>query len=45
LTARTNYVDVLHAQAIARIALLLAVGGDFDPDAVSPSLLSMRQPQ
>jgi NodT family efflux transporter outer membrane factor (OMF) lipoprotein len=45
LTTRTNYVDVLHAQAIARIALLLAVGGDFDPQAIAHSLFSMRQPQ
>jgi NodT family efflux transporter outer membrane factor (OMF) lipoprotein len=29
LRARTSYVDVLHSQALARIGLLLAVGGNF----------------
>jgi NodT family efflux transporter outer membrane factor (OMF) lipoprotein len=29
LNARTSYVDVLHSQAMARIGLLLAVGGNF----------------
>jgi NodT family efflux transporter outer membrane factor (OMF) lipoprotein len=29
LNARTSYVDVLHSQALARIGLLLAVGGNF----------------
>jgi outer membrane protein TolC len=29
LNARTSYIDVLHAQAMARIGLLLAVGGNF----------------
>jgi NodT family efflux transporter outer membrane factor (OMF) lipoprotein len=29
LSARTSYVDVLHSQAMARIGLLLAVGGNF----------------
>jgi outer membrane protein TolC len=29
LSARTSYVDVLHSQALARIGLLLAVGGNF----------------
>jgi NodT family efflux transporter outer membrane factor (OMF) lipoprotein len=33
LNARTSYVDVLHSQALARIGLLLAVGGDFTPRA------------
>ncbi len=31
LSARTAYVDVLHAQALARVSLLLAVGGSFEP--------------
>ncbi|HLA70216.1 MAG TPA: efflux transporter outer membrane subunit [Steroidobacteraceae bacterium] len=31
LSARTSYVDVLHSQALARIGLLLAVGGNFSP--------------
>jgi NodT family efflux transporter outer membrane factor (OMF) lipoprotein len=29
LNARTSYVDILHSQALARIGLLLAVGGNF----------------
>jgi NodT family efflux transporter outer membrane factor (OMF) lipoprotein len=29
LSARTSYIDVLHSQALARIGLLLAVGGNF----------------
>jgi NodT family efflux transporter outer membrane factor (OMF) lipoprotein len=33
LSARTSYVDVLHAQALARIGLLLAVGGNFSSRA------------
>lgn len=33
LQARTNYVDIVHAQAFARIALLIAVGGNFNPAA------------
>jgi NodT family efflux transporter outer membrane factor (OMF) lipoprotein len=33
LSARTSYVDVLHSQAMARIGLLLAVGGNFSPRA------------
>jgi NodT family efflux transporter outer membrane factor (OMF) lipoprotein len=33
LNARTTYVDVLHAQALARVSLLLAVGGSFEPPA------------
>jgi NodT family efflux transporter outer membrane factor (OMF) lipoprotein len=33
LNARTSYVDVLHAQALARIGLLLAVGGNFSSRA------------
>lgn len=31
LNARTSYADVLHAQALARVSLLLAVGGSFEP--------------
>jgi NodT family efflux transporter outer membrane factor (OMF) lipoprotein len=31
LSARTTYVEVVHAQALARVSLLLAVGGSFDP--------------
>ena len=30
LSARTTYVDVLHAQALARVSLLLATGGGFE---------------
>jgi NodT family efflux transporter outer membrane factor (OMF) lipoprotein len=30
LNARTTYVDVLHAQALARVSLLLATGGGFE---------------
>lgn len=30
LNARTTYVDILHQQALARVSLLLAVGGDFN---------------
>ena len=33
LNARTTFVDVQHSQAIARVSLLLATGGDFDPSA------------
>jgi len=33
LNARTTFVDVQHSQAIARVSLLLATGGDFDPAA------------
>jgi len=33
LSARTSYVEVVHAQAIARMTLLLAVGGSFSPPA------------
>lgn len=33
LNARTSYVDVLHSQAMARIGLLLAVGGNFSRNA------------
>jgi NodT family efflux transporter outer membrane factor (OMF) lipoprotein len=29
LNARTTYVDILHQQALARVSLLLAVGGNF----------------
>ena len=29
LNARTTFVDILHQQALARVSLLLAVGGDF----------------
>lgn len=30
LNARTTYIDVLHAQALARVSLLLATGGGFE---------------
>jgi outer membrane protein TolC len=30
LSARTTYIDVLHAQALARVSLLLATGGSFE---------------
>lgn len=33
LNARTSYVDILHAQALARVTLLIAVGGNFNPAA------------
>jgi len=33
LNARTTFVDVQHSQAIARVSLLLATGGDFDAAA------------
>ncbi len=33
LTARQTMVDILASQAIARVTLLLAVGGSFDPRA------------
>ncbi len=33
LNARTSFVDVLHAQAMARIGLLLALGGNFQSRA------------
>ncbi|MDR3417646.1 MAG: efflux transporter outer membrane subunit [Nevskia sp.] len=36
LTARREHVELVSAQAIARINLLLAVGGSFDPDAPLP---------
>lgn len=29
LNARTTYIDILHQQALARVSLLLAVGGNF----------------
>jgi NodT family efflux transporter outer membrane factor (OMF) lipoprotein len=32
LNARTTFVDILHQQALARVSLLLAVGGDFRAD-------------
>ena len=31
LTARQSMVDILTSQAVARVTLLLAVGGSFDP--------------
>ncbi|MET0498579.1 MAG: efflux transporter outer membrane subunit [Steroidobacteraceae bacterium] len=31
LSARTTFVDIQHQQALARVSLLLATGGDFDP--------------
>jgi outer membrane protein TolC len=31
LTARQTMVDILANQAVARVTLLLAVGGSFDP--------------
>lgn len=31
LNARMSYTDVVHAQAFARVSLLLAVGGSFNP--------------
>ena len=31
LTARQTMVDILASQAVARVTLLLAVGGSFDP--------------
>ena len=33
LSARVTFVDVQHQQALARVSLLLATGGDFDPPA------------
>jgi outer membrane protein TolC len=33
LTARQSMVDILASQAVARVTLLLAVGGSFDPRA------------
>jgi len=34
LNARTSYIDVAHAQALARVSLVLALGGDFQPQAL-----------
>ena len=34
LAARQSMVDILASQAVARVTLLLAVGGSFDPRAV-----------
>jgi len=31
LTARQSMVDIFASQAVARVTLLLAVGGSFDP--------------
>ncbi len=36
LSARRQRVDLLSAQAIARVTLLLALGGSFDPKAPAP---------
>jgi NodT family efflux transporter outer membrane factor (OMF) lipoprotein len=36
LDARTTFVDVAHQQALARVSLLLAVGGNFDPATLKP---------
>ncbi len=36
LETRSSYVDVLSAQATSRVALLLYVGGSFDPATLSP---------
>lgn len=47
LAARQSMVDILASQAVARVTVLLAVGGSFDPrgpGAVSPDLLSRVSP-
>jgi outer membrane protein TolC len=35
LNARRTQVDLVAAQAIARVTLLLALGGSFDPDSIN----------
>ncbi|HSZ08192.1 MAG TPA: hypothetical protein VK794_06635, partial [Steroidobacteraceae bacterium] len=42
LTARQTMVDIRTSQAVARVTLLLAVGGSFDPRA-SGSVAGARQ--
>ncbi|HEY2035849.1 MAG TPA: efflux transporter outer membrane subunit [Steroidobacteraceae bacterium] len=48
LTARQSMVDILASQAVARVTLLLAVGGSFDPRAsgapASGALAQARAP-
>jgi NodT family efflux transporter outer membrane factor (OMF) lipoprotein len=44
LTARQTMVDILSSQAVARVTLLLAVGGSFDPRA-SGSLANAHHPE
>ncbi len=41
LSARQSMVDILASQAVARVTLLLAVGGSFDP---RPAVAVARQP-
>jgi outer membrane protein TolC len=43
LIARQSMVDILTGQAVARVTLLLAVGGSFDPRA-SGALADAREP-
>jgi outer membrane protein TolC len=43
LTARQSMVDILTSQAVARVTLLLAVGGSFDARA-SGGLADARHP-
>jgi outer membrane protein TolC len=43
LTARQTMVDILASQAVARVTLLLAVGGSFDPRA-SGALADAQRP-
>jgi NodT family efflux transporter outer membrane factor (OMF) lipoprotein len=44
LTARQSMVDILTSQAVARVTLLLAVGGSFDP-RVSGGLADAQHPE
>ncbi|HLW24286.1 MAG TPA: efflux transporter outer membrane subunit [Steroidobacteraceae bacterium] len=47
LTARQSMVNILASQALARVTLLLAVGGSFDPTTVpatDPQLASLADP-
>jgi NodT family efflux transporter outer membrane factor (OMF) lipoprotein len=44
LTARQSMVDILTSQAVARVTLLLAVGGSFDPRA-SGGLADAHHPE
>jgi outer membrane protein TolC len=43
LTARQAMVDIIASQAIARVTLLLSVGGSFDPEH-SAQVLTRNSP-
>jgi NodT family efflux transporter outer membrane factor (OMF) lipoprotein len=45
LDARTLYVNLLSAQATSRVALLLDVGGSFDPATLSSPAVSSSAPE